>query len=198
MQLVSILDFSISFVFSRKAICMVIYSTGIYNPKVTTRGGVHPGTRRTRDGRHRILGGTRSVEPPHRRTPTDTNTSPFVNVKQNHRSKAIALTHRLSDRRLRRVINLCTQSAEQVPEFDVFLEAPTDKSYLLMTINNVEHVSVKFIFELIRDPIANVCRAQALLDQSTADLQIWFECAHDDSSHLLKTKPRRRRFFSTS
>ena len=64
MQLVSILDFSISFVFSRKAICMVIYNTGIYNPKVTTRGGVHPGTRRTRGGGHRILGRTRGVDPP--------------------------------------------------------------------------------------------------------------------------------------
>ena len=64
MQLVSILDFSFSFVFSRKAICMVIYNTGIYNPKVTTRGEVHPGTKRTRGGRHRILGRTRGVEPP--------------------------------------------------------------------------------------------------------------------------------------
>ena len=63
MQLVSILDFSISFVFSRKAICMVIYSTGIYNPKVTTRGGAHPGPGRTRDGEHRILGRTRGVDP---------------------------------------------------------------------------------------------------------------------------------------
>ena len=50
MQLVSILDFSISFVFSRKAICMVVYSTGIYKPKVKTRGGVHPGTIRARGG----------------------------------------------------------------------------------------------------------------------------------------------------
>ena len=132
-----------------------------------------------------------------RRTPADTNTAPFVNVKQNHSSKAIAPTHRLSDRRLRRVINLYTQSAEQVPEFDVFLEAPNEKSYVLMTINNVKHVSVKFMFELLRDPIADVCRAQVLLDQTTADLHIWFECAHDDSIHLLGTKPRCRRFFST-
>jgi hypothetical protein len=130
-----------------------------------------------------------------RRTPSDTNAVPFVDVKQNHSSKAIALTKRLSDRRLRRVINLYTQSAEQVPEFDVFLEAQTNKSYLLMTINNVKHVSVKFMFELLRDPIANVCRVQVLLDQTTADLQIWFECAHDDSSKLLGTKPRRSRFF---
>ena len=42
---------------------MVIYSTGIHNPKVTTRCEVHPGTMRTRSGGHRILGRTRDVEP---------------------------------------------------------------------------------------------------------------------------------------
>lgn len=125
--------------------------------------------------------------------------APCVAMKYNDSRSSMTLARKLTNRRMQRVIDLYTNSETKIPEFDVFLDETENRTHVMMSINNVVQTSPKFIFELLRDPIANTCRIQLCApidDNATNELRMWFECPMETTQYEHTTKcsiPRRQR-----
>ena len=106
-------------------------------------------------------------------------------VKHNTSRNSLALATILSNRRMQRTINLYTRSNRQIAEFDVFLQTSDSDRCIIMTITNVAYITPKFMFELLRDPVTKIVRAQHCTspdDDSSYELRLWFDCTHTNPS----------------
>merc|ERR1711865_345964 len=106
-------------------------------------------------------------------------------VKHNTSRNSLALATILSNRRMQRTINLYTRSNRQIAEFDVFLQTSDSDRCIIMTITNVAYTTPKFMFELLRDPVTKIIRAQYCTspdDDSSYELRLWFDCTRTNPS----------------
>lgn len=106
-------------------------------------------------------------------------------VKHNTSRNSVELAQKLSIRRMQRTINLYTRSNRHVAEFDVFLQTSDSDRCMIMTINNVVHMTTKFMFGLLHDPIAKIVRARHCTspdDDHSYELRLWFDCVHVNSN----------------
>lgn len=85
------------------------------------------------------------------------------------------LSRRLCRIRMDRIISLYIQSDSRIPEFSVYLEETQEHDIMLLILTNVKHTSAAFMHELLRDPVANVCRVRACKasDSDAGELQLW-------------------------
>ena len=100
-------------------------------------------------------------------------------VRHNTSRNSLALAAKLSNRHMQRTINLYTRSNRHIAEFDVFLQTSDSDRCMIMTISNVEHMTTKFMFELLHDPVAKIVRARYCTspdDDHTYELRLWFDC----------------------
>ena len=106
-------------------------------------------------------------------------------VRYNTSRNSLTLAAKLSNRRMQRIINLYTRSNRKISEFDVFLQTSDSDRCMIMTINNVGHMTTSFMFGLLCDPVAKVVRVRYCTspdEDNSYELRLWFDCTHATSN----------------